>query len=69
MRKGVSYTVDIQLDSRGYVKETQCKCPAGIGPEDHCEHASTVLYDAVMFSKKLRIKTEETCTQKLQSFH
>jgi putative phage-type endonuclease len=69
MRKGVSYTVDIQLDSRGSVKETQCECAAGMGPAAHCKHVSTVLYGAVMFSKKLTIKTEETCTQKLQSFH
>ncbi|XP_045172918.2 uncharacterized protein LOC123534648 [Mercenaria mercenaria] len=69
MKKGVCYTVDIELNSGGSVIEAQCECAAGMGPHAHCKHVCTVLYGAVMFSQKKTVKTEETCTQKLQSFH
>ncbi|XP_052271822.1 uncharacterized protein LOC127872536 [Dreissena polymorpha] len=69
MKKGVSYTVDIELGLDGSITEAQCECAAGMGPQAHCKHVNTVLYGAVMFCKKMTVKTEESCTQKLQSFH
>jgi hypothetical protein len=69
MKKGVCYTIDIELNSGGSILEAQCECAAGMGPQAHCKHVCATLYAATMFLKKKTIKTEETCTQKLQSFH
>ena len=69
MRKGVCYTVDIELGPRGSIVEAQCECAAGMGPHAHCKHVCTALYGAAMFSSKKVVKTEETCTQQLQNFH
>ena len=69
MKKTVSYEIDVALDNAGDVIEAQCECAAGMGPHAHCKHVCTVLYGALMFQKKRTIKTEETCTQKLQTFH
>jgi len=49
--------------------EAQCECPAGEGPYAHCKHVCIVMYGAIMFTKNKAINVEETCTQKLQSFH
>ena len=35
----------------------------------HCKHAVTVLFAFLQFSMKKCVITEETCTQKLQTFH
>ncbi|XP_062598497.1 uncharacterized protein LOC134259918 [Saccostrea cucullata] len=69
MRKGVCYTIDIKLSNEGSVLEAQCECAAGMGPDTHCKHVAAVMYGAVMFAKNKFIKTEETCTQRLQTFH
>ena len=55
MKKGVCYTIDIELNTGGSVLETQCECAAGMGPQAHCKHVCATLYGAAMFSKK---KTE-----------
>ncbi|KAK3107721.1 hypothetical protein FSP39_020797 [Pinctada imbricata] len=68
-RKGVSYTVDIELGQRCSIIEPQCECAAGMGPHAHCKHVCCALYGAVMYQSKRDIKTEETCTQQLQNFH
>ena len=69
MRKSVCYTVDIEISRRGSVVESQCECAAGMGPHAHCKHVCVVLYGGVMFLRTKMIKTEETCTQRLQTFH
>lgn len=69
MRKAISYQVDIVLDKSGLILESQCECGAGMGPHAHCKHVCIVLYGAYMFTMKNTVKTEETCTQKLQNFH
>ncbi|XP_069110247.1 uncharacterized protein [Argopecten irradians] len=68
-RKGVTYDVDVQFDKNGSIQQAQCDCPAGEGPGAHCKHVCVVLYASVMFQKHRDVKIEETCTQKLQSFH
>ncbi|XP_061167356.1 uncharacterized protein LOC133176217 [Saccostrea echinata] len=69
MRKGVCYTIDIKLSNEGSVLEAQCECAAGMGRDAHCKHVAAVMYGTVMFAKNKFIKTEETCTQRLQTFH
>ncbi|XP_041363632.1 uncharacterized protein LOC121379200 [Gigantopelta aegis] len=69
MKKGVTYMVDIALSSDGDINETQCECAAGMGPNAHCKHVCTVLYAVNIFCSTKTVITEETCTQKLQTFH
>jgi hypothetical protein len=69
MKKHVRYSVDIKIDNKGFILEAQCECAVGMGPEAHCKHVGTAMYGAVMFAKNKCIKTEETCTQRLQTFH
>jgi len=52
----------------GCILEGQCECAAGMDPKADCKHVRSVLYALIQFSKKLEIMTEETCTQRLQTF-
>jgi len=69
MKKHVTYSTDIELDKHGVIKQCQCECAAGMGPETHCKHVATVLICLVNFCKSGTAKIEETCTSKLQTFH
>ena len=63
------YFIDIAIDKDGLIIESQCDCGGGMGPNGHCKHICVVLYGAYKFSQKKTIKVQETCTQKLQTFH
>lgn len=69
MRRNVSYQVDVCVDEDGCVVETQCECAAGMGPTAHCKHVCAVLLAISKFSSTKEILTEETCTQRIQTFH
>lgn len=69
MKKGMSYYIDISLDKYGIIRECQCDCAAGQGPEAHCKHVQTALWALVCHSTTGGVETEETCTQRLQTFH
>lgn len=69
MKKSVSYIVDISLTQGGHVKEAQCECAAGMGPNAHCKHVCALLYACYVFNCNGDICVEKTCTEKLQSFH
>ena len=69
MTKNASYIVDIQFDTRGIPQQAQCECGAGQGPDAHCKHIQTVMWGLVQLSSTGELLTEETCTQKLQTFH
>ncbi|XP_071104033.1 uncharacterized protein [Haliotis cracherodii] len=69
MKKHVTYKVDIAIDDDGSVVEGQCECAAGQGPSGHCKHICAVLYAMHKFSTTGDVLTEETCTQRLQTFH
>jgi len=67
MSKLLVYVVDIQLDKHGAVIEAQCECAAGSGPGAHCKHVAVVLF--ALTKTQYGIRTMETCTQVLQTFH
>ena len=69
MKKSTTYFTDIKLDRDGVVEEAQCDCGAGMGPDAHCKHVQTVLWGILKWASTGEIKTEETCTQRLQTFH
>ena len=69
MKKNVIYKLDLSFDIPGQVHEAQCECGAGMGPEAHCKHVCAVLYSLCKFSKTGDLKTELTCTERLQTFH
>lgn len=69
MKNGVTYLVNIQLDTIGAVLAAECECAAGMGPDAHCKHVLAVLYGLSVYRKEGALKTERTCTQKLQQFH
>lgn len=69
MKNGVTYLVNIQLDAIGAVLAAECECAAGMGPDAHCKHVAAVLYGLSVYQKEGELKTERTCTQKLQQFH
>lgn len=69
MRKALVYTVDIVCNEFANILECQCECAAGMGPDAHRKHIHAVMYALYEFTLKNVMKTEETCTQKLQTFH
>ncbi len=69
MKKSVSYKLDIIFESDGVISECQCECAVGMGPSAHCKHVCACLYGLCQFSCGIEILTEQTCTQKLQTFH
>jgi hypothetical protein len=69
MRKSVTYAVDISLSKDGHVHETQCECAAGMGPNAHCKHVCAVLHACTVFRRLGTVHVEQTCTEKLQTFH
>lgn len=69
MSKSVSYVVDICASTTGTLLESQCECAAGMGPNSLCKHVCVVLYGCFKFHSNGNVKTEQTCTQKLQTFH
>lgn len=70
MKRSVTYLVDIKLSKdEQQIEEAQCECGAGMGPYAHCKHISTVLYAIHVFSKTGEVNVEDSCTQKLMTFH
>lgn len=69
MKKSVAYKLDIILESDGVISECQCECTVGSGPSAHCKHVCACLYGLCLFGDGKPIITQETCTQKLQTFH
>ncbi|CAC5390636.1 unnamed protein product [Mytilus coruscus] len=62
----------LDCDATNLYKEkflNQCECAAGMGPNAHCKHVCYVLIALYYFSSNGEIVTEETCTQRLQTFH
>ena len=69
LKKKMTYSIDISLRKSVFVNEAQCECGAGEGPTGHCRHIQTVLFACCKFINSSNIKTEYSCTEKLQSFH
>ena len=69
MKKGVTYLIDVCIDENAIVLECQCECGAGMGPESHCKHVRTVLWALICHSNGVGVITEQTCTERLQTFH
>ena len=69
MKKNVVYAVDLLLDENGTIIESQCECAVGMGPDAHCKHVSVTLLAMVDFSLKGSFHVQETCTERLQTFH
>ena len=67
MIKRCTYKVDVKLDCHGVAEESQCECAVGMGPDAHCKHVMLVL--VALTRARDGIKTAETCTQQLQTFH
>ena len=69
MKKTVVYKLDLSFDIQGQVYQAQCECGAGMGPNCHCKHICALLYGLCKFAKSGDLKTEVTCTERLQTFH
>ena len=69
MKKTIVYKLDLSFDIQGQVHEAQCECGAGMGPEAHCKHVCALMYGLSKFQKSGELKTELTCTERLQTFH
>ena len=69
MSKSVTYKIDISFDCDGHIYQSQCECAAGMGPSAHCKHVCTVLHAATVFGRSRNVIVEQTCTEKLQTFH
>jgi len=69
MRKAVLYNVDVVTHTDANIIECQCECAAGMGPKANCKHVRAVLCGLCDFTRTRRMKTESTCTEKLQTFH
>ena len=70
MKRSVVYLVDIKLSkNEQQIEEAQCECGAGMGPLAHCKHITTALYAIHVFGKTGEVNVEDSCTQKLMTFH
>jgi len=68
MKKAVVYQCNISFDCNS-VLECECECGAGMGPGAHCKHICALLYGLVQYGEKKEVNVQQTCTEKLQSFH
>ncbi|XP_014675869.1 PREDICTED: uncharacterized protein LOC106815860 [Priapulus caudatus] len=69
MRRTVCYNTHIKIDTNGEVMETECECPAGMGPNAHCKHVQAVLLAVIDYTGGEQPNLELSCTEVLQSFH
>ncbi|XP_069683907.1 uncharacterized protein [Periplaneta americana] len=65
-KSNIVYNVDVKVKDSSI---DECECAAGMGPSAHCKHVCTVLCALMDFTKTKTMKTQETCTSKLQAFH
>ena len=65
MIKRCVYKFDVKLHCHGVVSESQCA--VGMGPDAYCKHVMLVLF--ALTRARDGMKTAETCTQQLQTFH
>lgn len=63
MKKSASYKVDISFGTDAVVREAQCECGAGQGPNAHCKHVGAVLYGLSCYCETGDVVTALTCTQ------
>ncbi|CAC5383624.1 unnamed protein product [Mytilus coruscus] len=68
MKRTVSYKI-VAINENGSIDECQCECAVGMGPSAHCKHVCCLLLALLNFSSNGEIVSEETCTQRLQTFH
>ncbi|KAJ8671840.1 hypothetical protein QAD02_003099 [Eretmocerus hayati] len=69
MKKNVQYEVDVCLSHQGDVEGSSCECGAGWSIEAHCKHVIIILMGLLDICENKSIILEETCTEKLQTFH
>ncbi|XP_063436783.1 uncharacterized protein LOC134718219 [Mytilus trossulus] len=69
MKRKITYKVDVCINKELTIMEAKCECAAGMGPTAHCKHVCAVLFGMTQFSCFKELRTEETCTQRLQTFH
>lgn len=64
------YSVHLKLSIQyALIEEAQCECKSGKGPTANCKHIYVVIEALKDFIKTRKIKTRETCTSQLQTFH
>lgn len=68
--KSIVYIIDIEIAQVGSILKCQCECAGGtcMGSFAHCKHVATALYACACFKQHGSIKTEQTCTQRSQTF-
>lgn len=69
LTKHLTYSVDVCISVDGEVKECSCECTAGRNNQAHCKHVTTTLLGLLDASQGHPIKTWQTTTQQLQTFH
>ena len=67
MKRAVTYKIDIAIDEHGSIVNVYVNVMWG--PNAHCKHVCCLLLALHNFSMNGEIITEETCTQRLQTFH
>lgn len=68
MKKSVKYGVELVVFNNGEVKNSECECPAGVGPFSTCKHVAAVLFLLSKFCADGSLCIAQSCTETLQTF-
>ena len=55
--------------STAEVRNSDCECPAGKGPNGTCKHIAAILIMLSDFVNTGHLNIQRTCTENLQTFH
>lgn len=66
----MSYNYRVRINRKtGEIKNSDCECPAGKGPNGTCKHIAAVALLLVKFRETRIIPIPRGCTDNLQTFH
>lgn len=69
MKKDILYSINLTMDSNGYVLTASCGCPAGAGPTASCKHVCALCYALEKFCEIKRLRSPQSCTSELQKWN
>lgn len=64
----MKYNIKVVIYQDGDIKNSQCDCPAGDGPNSTCKHVTAALMVLSKFSTSGVLDIAKSCTERLQGF-
>ncbi|KAJ8677107.1 hypothetical protein QAD02_012894 [Eretmocerus hayati] len=68
-KKHVEYESDACFSMQGEIEGSSCECAVGWSEKAHCKHVIVLLLSLLNMCKDKKMILNQTCTEKLQTFH